>query len=179
MPGWFSNKTAAKSAAEALYGKIVAAARSPMFYRDWGVPDTVEGRFEMIAHHMALVLGRLSAEGDSGQNIARALTEACIADLDDNMREIGIGDIVVPRKVKRAAAALYDRHRDILGAIANDDRAALDKIVSRDVGNLPGVTSFNAHAFSGYLLESMRALSDIPSSRLLNGEVLFQAPATS
>ena len=95
----------------------MTAAREPVFYAAWGVPDTVQGRFEMIALHLVLVLRRLAAEGERASAWRRALTEAFVVDLDDGMREMTFGDLAVPREVKRAAAALFDRHRAYLAAL--------------------------------------------------------------
>ena len=92
-----------------VYGSIVTQARHETFYRDWGVPDTMEGRVEMIILHAALVLDRLGSEGDAALALGQAVTEAYIADIDDALRQIGTGDIGVPRRVKKAAAALRER----------------------------------------------------------------------
>ena len=118
MPNWLSGKIDHTRIAGIIYGSIVASARQPTFYAAWGVPDTREGRFEMLALHVALVMHRLARAGASGGDLSRRLGEVFMTDLDDNMREIGIGDLTVPKKVKRAAAALYDRHRDYGAALA-------------------------------------------------------------
>ena len=91
----------------------MAQARSEAFYRDHGVPDTVNGRFEMIVLHVALVVARLQAEGDEGQELARTMLEAFVADVDDACRRIGIGDMGVPRHVKKATAAVLERGIDL------------------------------------------------------------------
>lgn len=180
MFGWLSTRAVAANAAETLYGEIVSVARTPVFYSDWGVPDTVEGRFEMIALHLALVLDRLSREAEAGQALGRRLTEACIADLDDNMREIGIGDLAVPRKVKKAAAALYDRHGTILGALASQDTcAALEPVLRRDIGGLPGAGNFKTQALARYVSEQHGVLADVVGKQLLQGAVSFRPPAKS
>jgi cytochrome b pre-mRNA-processing protein 3 len=122
--------------AREIYGSIVTSARQRTFYADWKVPDTPEGRFELLVIHMALVMQRLGRAGASGPDLSRALAEAFVIDIDDNMREIGIGDLAVPRKVKRAAAALYDRHTDIGAALASGDSAAVAAIVDAAAATL-------------------------------------------
>ena len=112
-----------------IYVPIVASARQETFYAAWGVPDTREGRFEMVALHVALVMLRLGRLEPEGAGLSQAVAETFIADMDDNMREIGIGDLTVPKKVKRAAAALYDRHRDYGKALASDDEQALQRAI--------------------------------------------------
>ena len=176
MFDWLNSRLAGKTAADTLYGEIVSAARAPKFYRDWGVPDTVEGRFEMIALHLALALDRLSVEGEAGQALGRAVTEACIVDLDDNMREIGIGDLAVPRKIKKAAAALFDRHRDITAALAATDSVPLQAALQRDIGALPGAVQFNARALANYSYEQRHALANVAREACLNGTLSLQRP---
>src|SRR2546430_14212465 len=82
---------------EAIYGMIVAQAREPLFYRAMGVPDTVNGRFDMVLLHLWMVLRRLRpVEGGSG--LSQALFDHFFADMDDNLREIGVGDLTVPQR---------------------------------------------------------------------------------
>jgi cytochrome b pre-mRNA-processing protein 3 len=119
--------------ASRIYGSIVAQARQSTFYEPWGVPDSREGRFEMLALHMALVMLRLGRVGNAGQDLSRTLAETFIADMDDNMRELGIGDLAVPKKIKRAAAALYDRHRDYGAALTAGDETGLARSIAEAV----------------------------------------------
>src|SRR6185295_177490 len=111
--------------ARSLYGSIVTQARSRGFYAHWGVPDTADGRFEMIVLHLAMVLHRLGREGQAGQRLAQALTEAFAVDLDDNLREMTVGDLAVPRHVKRAVGALHERHVSYGAALAASDDGPL------------------------------------------------------
>ena len=104
--------------ARSLYGSIVTQARAPDFYAAWGVPDTVQGRFEMIVAASCPGARRLARRrARAGERLARALTEAFIVDMDDSMREMTFGDLAVPREIKRAAAALFDRHSAYLAAL--------------------------------------------------------------
>ena len=85
----------------------------------------------MLALHVALVMRRLGRISPGGTELSRALAETFITDMDDNMREIGIGDLAVPKKIKRAAAALYDRHRDYGAAMAaGADETGLSMVVA-------------------------------------------------
>jgi cytochrome b pre-mRNA-processing protein 3 len=131
LPAWLAKTWLPQSAntnrtASEIYGSIVASARQKTFYAAWGIPDTREGRFEMVVLHVALVMLRLELAEPSGAVLSRALAEAFIGDMDDNMREIGIGDLAVPRKIKKAGAALFDRHRDYGAALMARDSAELD-----------------------------------------------------
>ena len=128
MPAWRlrSSRNSTRASATELYGRVVAWARAPWLYRDLGVPDTPEGRLELILLHVTLVLHRLAREGADVEPLARALTETFVTDMDDCLREMGVGDIAVAKKVKKAAAALFDRTRDYGAALAEpgDERFA-------------------------------------------------------
>ena len=103
-----------------LYAAIVAAGRDPAWYRDGRVPDTLDGRFDMVAALMALVLLRLEALGDEGRASSALLTELFIDDMDSTLRQIGIGDYVVGKHVGRMMSALGGR----LDAFRSRDFAA-------------------------------------------------------
>ena len=87
----------------------MAQARKPDFYRTAGVPDTVQGRFEMIALHMFLVLHRLKQEGGTGTDLAQNLFDLMFQDMDRNLRELGTGDLAVGKRIKTLAKELYGR----------------------------------------------------------------------
>ena len=98
-----------------LYGVIVAQARSPAFYTHYGVSDSVEGRFELIVLHLVLVLRRLGAKGAAasergpslgpGSAVGQRLFDVFCRDLDDNLREMGVGDLAVPRRMRQFGEA--------------------------------------------------------------------------
>src|SRR5580700_5815906 len=95
---------ALRQTARLLYGSIVTAARQRIFYACWGIPDTLQGRFEVLLVHIVLAQCRLAAESERGLRLARALSEAFVMDMDDCMRELTFGDLGVPREVGSAAA---------------------------------------------------------------------------
>jgi cytochrome b pre-mRNA-processing protein 3 len=120
-----------RAALRPLYDALVAAAREPAWYREGGVPDTIEGRFDMVATLVALALIRLEAEGEGARAEAVALTEIFIDDMDGTLRQIGIGDFVVGKHVGRLVGALGGR----LGALreALGGGAALEPAVRRNL----------------------------------------------
>src|SRR5918996_4335575 len=110
--------------AEQLYRAVVNQARRAVWYRDLGVPDTPEGRFEMIALHVALVLRRLRREGLAGQALGQQLFDVMFVDLDGSLRELGVSDLSVGKYVKRLAGNLYARLAALdagLGAAVPED----------------------------------------------------------
>lgn len=116
-----------------LYGRLVAQARTPAFYAVHGVPDTPEGRLELIVLHLVLLLRRLARDGEPGSALSQAISETFVTDMDDCMREMGVSDISVARKVKKVAAALFDRIRDYGAALDEADSDALAALIARHI----------------------------------------------
>lgn len=129
MLNWLKERQHRSRTAQALYGSIVAQARHVAFYTVCGIPDTARGRFEVLSLHVAAVMRRVQAEGAEGQQIARALGETLMTDMDDTMREMSFSDLAVPREVKRVAAALFDRH----AALAEPTPEALGQALSQQL----------------------------------------------
>jgi cytochrome b pre-mRNA-processing protein 3 len=119
-PGWFTARSKTKATAVELYGAVVTAARNPWFFSSIGVPDTPEGRFEMLALMLFLAIDRVQAEGPEGEALAQRMIEAFVTDMDDCFREMGVGDLKVPKKVRAAASAFYERgaaYREAMRAV--------------------------------------------------------------
>jgi len=98
-----------KAVAANLYEQIVAQARQPVFYLEVAVPDTVDGRYEMVALHAFLVMRRLKQEGKKGQELSQAVFDSMFADMDHSIREIGVGDLSVGKRIKAMAEVFYGR----------------------------------------------------------------------
>jgi cytochrome b pre-mRNA-processing protein 3 len=107
--GGFFKRGPRETRARALYERVVAQARRPGFYRDCGVPDTVDGRFELIALHAFLVLHRLKADPADTEELGQALLDVMFQDMDQSLRELGAGDMGVGPRVKRMAQGLFGR----------------------------------------------------------------------
>jgi cytochrome b pre-mRNA-processing protein 3 len=130
---WFGRDDRARAYAP-LYAAIVAAARDPRWYVAGGVADTLDGRFDMVSGVLALVLTRLDGAGDAGREPAARVTELFVDDMDGQLRQQGIGDVVVGKHVGRMMAALGGRiaaYRDGL-APGGDLAGALERNVHRD-----------------------------------------------
>jgi cytochrome b pre-mRNA-processing protein 3 len=93
---------------EAIYGMIVTQAREPLFYRDLAVPDTVNGRFDLLVLHLWMVLRRLRAMAD-GKSLSQTLFDRFCDDMDANLREMGVGDLTVPKRMQAFGEAFYGR----------------------------------------------------------------------
>jgi cytochrome b pre-mRNA-processing protein 3 len=169
-----------RRAALSLYEAIVAQARSEPFYRDHAVPDTVNGRFEMIVLHVVLVVARLQAEGEVGRELARAMLEAFVADIDDACRRLGIGDMGVPRHVKKATAAVLERGNAYRAAMAAPRSAEGDPLADA-VGThawgepLPNDPA-GRRALADYVRRAVASLDAQPAERIVAGTVAFPPP---
>jgi cytochrome b pre-mRNA-processing protein 3 len=175
MLGWLSKKADTKRTARDLYGAIVTEARRDTYYAWWGVADRPEARLEMILVFLVATLGRLEAEGAAGQAVARALNEHFVTDLDDNFREMGIGDLVVPKRIKKAAAALFDRHRDYLAALAAGDHGVLKARIAEAFG--VAETEPLAERIAAHLRVTATHLASQAGGDILGGRVHFAPPA--
>jgi len=135
-------------AERSCYEAIVAAARHPTFYADWGVPDTLDGRFDMIALHTFLVLDRLKGEEPA---FRQALVDEFFADMDRSLREMGVGDLSVGKKVRKMAEAFYGRLAAYDQALAGEAAAlegALARNIFPDQPESPGARLLAAHVMA-------------------------------
>jgi cytochrome b pre-mRNA-processing protein 3 len=116
-----------------IHGEIVAAARAPALYREAGVADTIEGRFEMVVLHAALLVRRLLALGPQGADMAQELVDQVFRGFEDALREMAIGDAGVARRIKTMAGDFAGRSRAYAAALDSGDEAALVAALARNV----------------------------------------------
>lgn len=169
----FSRAPRADSIAR-LYGMIVAQARAPAFYRIYEVPDTVTGRFEMVVLHAVLLLRRLSGEQAPLRRLGQGVFDRFCADMDANMREMGVGDLTVPKKMRRVGAAFYDRQGDYQAALAAPG-GGLAAALARHIYETDAVSA-EAERLAAYVRAAGSHLAEQSSAALARGEVTFPAP---
>lgn len=117
-----------------LYGAAVAAARQPELFDALGVPDTLDGRFDLVALHTALLIRRIRRDPDPrAKDLAQAVFDAMFADMDVNLREMGVGDLAVGKRVKRMWEAFHGRAQAYEAALDAGDEAALTVALARNV----------------------------------------------
>ena len=165
---------ARKQTARLLYGSIVTAARGRIFYADWGMPDTLQGRFEVIVAHLVLAQHRLAAEGVDGARLARALSEAFVTDMDDCMREMTFGDLAVPREIKGVAAALFDRWH-AYGALLGREQDALGAALAERLAYLRS-SHIDVARLADYLCRTYQAIAAQPGADILAGRFAWPTP---
>jgi cytochrome b pre-mRNA-processing protein 3 len=166
---WMGRRGKARS----LYGSIVTQARARGFYAQWGVPDTPEGRFEMIALHLAVVLQRLGHARRPGWRLARSLTEAFAVDMDDNLREMAVGDLAVPKHVNRAVAALQDRHAAYGTALATPDDGRLAAAIEARLAASGASEGLAVPEICAYITRAAHHLSRLPDDEVLAGRIAW------
>jgi len=180
MLAWLKKIRARRQTARLLYGSIVTAARRRAFYADWGAPDTLQGRFELILVHLVLAQRRLMLEGPAGSRLARALSEVFVVDMDDQMREMTFGDLRVPREITGATTALFDRWRAYDGALR--EGRPLAEALAAQLAYLDPEARIDTRSLAGYMRTAAEAILAQPSARILAGELAWpdpQAPAVS
>jgi cytochrome b pre-mRNA-processing protein 3 len=159
---------------EAVYGMIVAQARAPAFYRDYGVPDTVEGRIDMIMIHLVLVLRRWRAAPANVRPLGQQIFDRFCQDMDDNFREMGVGDLAVPKEMRRIAEAFYGRAAAYEAAL--DDKAALTGVLARNVFGT-AQPPLGARHLAAYMQEAARQMATQDLSGLRFPDPARLAPA--
>lgn len=165
-----------------LYRAAVAAARTPRFYAVYSVPDTPDGRFDMIALYVFLTLRRLNCEQDPTRNdaalLAQTLTDLMFADMDRNLREMGVGDLGVGRQVKALAAAFRGRVEAYDAALERpEDDPGLALALGRNLWRGSAqMASKNAAILALYVRAADAALATQPWGTLASGNIVFPPP---
>lgn len=163
-------------AVERLYGEIMAAARRPQLYLDdYGAPDTVEGRFDLLVLHTFLTVRRLATLEEPGPAIAQDLSDRLFKGFDRALREMGVGDLAVPKRIKKMAEDYFGRVQSYEAALAEEGDATLAAALARNVyGSAdPAV----AGRLVRYVRAAAAAFAVAPLSALTPGPAPFPDPA--
>jgi cytochrome b pre-mRNA-processing protein 3 len=158
---------------EAIYGMIVAQAREPLFYRALGVPDTVNGRFDLLLLHLWMVLHRLKPI-TGGTELGQALFDHFCDDMDANLREMGVGDLTVPKRMRTVGEAFYGRGAAYDLALAGG-REPLAQALCKNILN--GTQLEKARQLAGYAEAAIAALAELDDAALLSASWRFPLPA--
>ena len=152
-----------------LYTASVTAARDPVYYERYGVPDTMDGRFDMVGLFVFLVVNRLHAESDVGKAVAQAVFDAMFSDMDFTLRELGVGDMTVGKKVKAMWEAFHGRSAAYAAALA--DTGALTEALERNVWR--GAPGPGAAVLASMAQAQVAHLAAQPLSEFVAGRVTF------
>jgi cytochrome b pre-mRNA-processing protein 3 len=159
----------------ALYGAIVAQARLPCFYQDYAVSDTVNGRFDLIVLHLALVLDRMAAD-PALRELGQSLFDRFCQDMDHNLREMGTSDIKVPKEMRRLGEAYYGRAQAYGAALAAPGEAVLAQALTRNIYNgKPGNPDAPVR-LAAYMRQTVRQMARQDAARIAVGHLSFPDP---
>lgn len=162
-------KKPAPDAVTAIYRAIVAQSRQPRLYAEWGVPDTVTGRFDMISLHLSLLFGRLRADPEDGRRFGQAVLDLFFKDMDRSLRELGAGDLAIPKKIQKMSSLFFAVMTQVNEALDAGDRAKLESILRRNVygDDVPA----DPAALAGWLEQYRAALATVPLSEIMSGRL--------
>lgn len=172
---FFTRSNTAADAVHALYAALVQKARDPKFYIDYGVPDTVDGRFDMIVIHAMLVMRRLREDPEQVHTTGQRLFDLMFTDMDRSLREMGVGDMSVGKHVKKMARAFYGRaaaYEAGMDGSAEDLRRALGENLFRHGEPSPEAID----GVGDYLRRASGHLAGQPLASISAGKVDFSVP---
>ena len=169
----FFKSTPRVDAARELYAAIVAQARQEGFYAALGVPDTLDGRFDLITLHAVLVMDRLGQSADTKtRDFGQIVFDEMFAALDMNLREMGVGDLSISKRVKKMAEVFYGRAGAYREALKAGDDKALAKAIARNIYP-EGAPKGASERLAKYVKDTAAKLSEQKESDLLAARVSF------
>jgi cytochrome b pre-mRNA-processing protein 3 len=170
-----------RKTATRLYNAAVAQARLPVFYKTLNVPDTVDGRFDLLSLHVFLIVNRLNKAGRAGTKLSQSLFDLMFMDMDRSVRELGVGDLGVPKHIRRMMKGFNGRciaYADALRSpVQGDLREALRRNVygtfSGQTGNRLGLEPVLLATLGDYVRDAAAYLGALPDDAVLKGEIDF------
>ncbi|MEX2319158.1 MAG: ubiquinol-cytochrome C chaperone family protein [Bauldia sp.] len=153
----------------------MAQARNPVLYADFGVADTVDGRFEMVVLHAVLVIDCLQKGGEAEKAAAQKVFDLFCTDMDRSLRELGVGDLGIPKRMKQMTERFYGRAQAYRTAFEGADHGGMIDVLSRNVFGGPAE---GAEPLAAYALASSEALAAAPDNLLHGGTLRFADPAS-
>ena len=171
---WFKQRKVRKDAAVRLYDMAVIQARAPAFYKDLGVADTIDGRFDLLVLHIYLIMDRLYVLGPEGRAQAQALFDRMFRSVDLTLREMGIGDLGIPKHMKKMMKAFNGRAHSYHEALAAKNSDALQLAITRNVYRVGG-ESIPAGVFdlTDYALETSATFEAFDLDAFVDGRIWF------
>ena len=170
---WLKHRTARKQAAAGLYQSARSQSRHPVFYANWGVADTMDGRFDVLSLHVALLMARLGQMGKQGSKLAQAVFDAMFRDIEQTLRETGVGDLGVPKHMAKMMKAFNGRVHAYYAAINANDNAALELAIARNIYRMEHIPA-HARDIAEYAAAVKAALEQYHD--FYRGSVQYPAP---
>lgn len=161
-----------------LYGSIVAQARQPYFYSELGVPDTIDGRYDMIIVHAFLIFHRLKDEDEAAQQLAQVVFDTMFRDFDQSLREMGVGDMGVGPRIKKMASSFYGRVGAYDKALEADDNNELEPAIARNIFNKIDVSDLALKLLATYMRSNVKYISEQKVDDIKTGTISYLDPET-
>lgn len=158
------------------YETITDAARHPVFYTGMGVPDTVMGRFEMVCVHLVLYFRRTRGVDGAAASIAQEIMDAFFEDMDHSIRELGVGDAGVPKRMKKIGRMFFGRARSYEEALEANDLEALAEALGRNIYPDPKQKAPKMEALAAYAASVASSLDKASLEEIESGTVSFSPP---
>lgn len=175
-----SRQAANQRVVDAVFETIVAAARHQRLYAEWGMPDTPLGRYESVGLHMILFLHRTRAQAPEIEALAQDVVDEFFKDIDHSIRELGVGDVGVPKRMKKLSRMFYGRMGAYWAAIDADDRAELAEALKRNImPDDPASAGLDADAIAGYMIASAADLASQDNADILAARISFIEPGAA
>lgn len=167
-------KNTATEPVYAVYSAIVAQSRQAHFYAQWQVPDTVTGRFDMISLHMALLFRRLRSEAGGNKDFSQAVFDLFFKDMDRSLREMGVGDLGVPKRIQKMGNIFFGLLAALSEAVDEKDQPALEDVLRRNI--FDGVAEADIEAMANYMLRQDAVIAAQSADAITAGTIEFEAP---
>ncbi len=167
----FKKKSVNEKHVLSIYNAIVAQSRQVPFYRDMKVPDSVTGRFDMISLHMCLVLRQLRSDDKNVKQFTQDLFDLFFKDMDSSLREIGVSDVAVPKKIQKMGSLFYGLLGKLTNALDDEDEAALIEILNNNIYD--GSSQENALTMAKYVNKTVSYLKEQKQEDIMLGQISF------
>nr|WP_314088337.1 ubiquinol-cytochrome C chaperone family protein [uncultured Shinella sp.] len=174
--GLFGKKNGNRRIVEKQYATLTTAARHPYLYEALDVPDTVMGRFEMLSAVLILYFRRTRTGGTSGQEIAQEIVDAFFEDVDHSIRELGVGDVGVPKRMKKFAGMFYGRLESYAAALDSGNREGLAAALRRNIYPEAGEGAPAMAGLADYLFAAEAAMAAVSDDDIKTGVLTVLEP---
>ncbi|MFN7102922.1 MAG: ubiquinol-cytochrome C chaperone family protein [Pseudorhizobium sp.] len=173
--GLFRKKKQNQPIIDRQYASLTSAARVPFFYSDLDVPDTVMGRFELLSIVMILFFRRTAKSDTSGQELAQEIIDAFFQDLDHSIRELGIGDPGVPKRMKKLAGMFYGRLESYAAALEAKDQDGLAEALARNI-HPKAAADHPMRGLAEWMIAAEARLLLVSEDEIAHGTLVMPAP---
>ena len=168
-------KNTATAPVYAIYNAIVAQSRQSRFYADWGVPDTVTGRFDMISLHMALLFRALRSDSTKSKAFSQAVFDLFFKDMDRSLREMGAGDLAVPKKIQKMGGIFFGLLAALNEALDSQNADAVAAVLARNIFDETAIG--DVPALASYVMACDATLAGQADENIMAGHVQFEVAA--